>query len=109
MIRTLATRIKLIFFSFRDGTIQIGDEIVNINGQSLRGQNAKRVQEQLLECTSSEDFVDLVTCRTKASLKIEKQRNNSVDTYFENLAVKRPSPNELHQHNYTEYASIALK
>lgn len=109
MVNKICTSKNNFVFSFRDGTILIGDEIVNINGQSLRGQNAQRVQEQLLDCTSSEDFVDLVTCRSKASLQIEKQRNKSVDTYFESLTVKRSSPSEQHQHNYTEYASIALK
>lgn len=102
----------------RDGTIQIGDEIVNIMGRSLRELNIQQVQELLMVSTQGDEeaVIDLVICRSMANYiepihitNCTKQRNNSTDTYFNDVTHER-STNESHlDPKYNEFASIALK
>lgn len=121
--------IFLCFFCFSDGSVRIGDEIVNINGESLRGQPYSFIQNLIATCTdghlphNSNDHVDLVICRSDPLSQqldhyhhpvpppiqfiAEKLRNKSVDTYFEDDLVETKSYD--HHKHFTEFASVALK
>lgn len=121
----LSLKNKTILQFHSEGSIKIGDEIVNINGESLRGQPYPFVHNLIATCTSisghlphtNNAHVDLVICRSISQQRhhhaiqfIEKQRNKSVDTYFDEPTAPTPPPPpcDHHQH-FTEFASIALK
>ena len=45
-----------IFFNCRDGRLQIGDEIVNVNGRRLRGLSIDAARGILSNYSTSENF-----------------------------------------------------
>lgn len=99
----------LFFFvsSCSDGTIQVGDEIVNILGRCLRGMTMPQVQELLIDSTKGTNRceIDLVICRYVTNSK-EKMRKKSIDSYLNGCTGTDDLP---HERSYTEYASTALK
>lgn len=95
-------------FSTRsDGTIQLGDEIVNILGRCLRGMTMPQVQELLIDSTkgTARCEIDLVICRYVTNSK-EKIRKKSIDSYLNGCT---DTDDLNHERSYTEYASTALK
>lgn len=95
------------FFAFyRDGNIQIGDEIVYVSGRCLRGLSIQQVQELLADSTSGTGkcIIDLVICRYVANNK-EKTRIKSTDTYLNDMKEENDASSE----QVFEYATPHLK
>lgn len=95
-----------MYFCFlnREGTIQIGDEIVNVAGHSVRGISMQQIRDLLESAYNRKDQtdIDMVICRY--GMFKPKLRKKSIDSYGSYL-------NDDHQTNgeYTEFASTALK
>lgn len=93
-------------FVYREGTIQIGDEIVNVSGRSVRGLSMIQVRELLESAYNSTDQgdIDLVICRYVTKQTHRSLRKKSIDSYLtdiDDLARTQPE--------FNEYASTALK
>lgn len=107
------TKHKLIIFlkHFREGTIQIGDEIVNVCGQSVRGLTILQVRELLEDAYTdrTKTDIDMVICRYAnsecAMQTMTRSRKKSLDTYATDLD---DSPGAGYAH-LNEYAYTALK
>lgn len=95
------------FYLCRDGTIQLGDEIVKVFGHCLRGMTIHQVQELLVNSTKGTKRcdIDLVICRHVANNK-EKLRKKSVDSYLDSHIPEHGT--SLIDSN-SEFASTALK
>lgn len=91
-----------IYFN-REGTIKIGDEIVNISGRSVRGISMHQVRDLLERSYNNKDEtdIDLVICRYGISSK-PKLRKKSIHSYLNDLD---DSPGG----EFNEFASSALK
>ncbi|XP_014245014.1 uncharacterized protein LOC106664108 [Cimex lectularius] len=70
----------------RDGTLQIDDEIININGRRLRGMAIENAREAIFKGPIQ---VDILIART-IEWKISKMQESSVD--YENVMIYPPSP-----------------
>uniref|UniRef100_U5EL40 Putative pdz domain containing protein found in a variety of eumetazoan signaling molecules n=1 Tax=Corethrella appendiculata TaxID=1370023 RepID=U5EL40_9DIPT len=114
----------------RDGTIKIGDEIVNVIGKRLRGLSLQQVNELFLNCTKTKaPTIDLVICRSKANdndlqtkmvkHKTKAARKISLDSYtIENdqqMEQRRQQQQQQQQENKLReflssenFASIAI-
>lgn len=82
-------------YYFREKSLQVGDEIVNILGHRLRGLHLKQVQDILSSAIAStfEKYeIDLVICRrhsngidrsaSPSKSPSPKPRNSSLDSYL---------------------------
>ena len=50
------SKLHIAYKHFRDGRLQIGDEIVNVNGRRLRGLSMSSAKEILNNYITSENF-----------------------------------------------------
>lgn len=87
----------LIFLINRDGSLQTGDEIINIQGHRVRGLYLRQVYEILNatianQSTAEKCEIDLVICRKNAS---DNDRNTGV-TLITNTSRKN-SEEELEE------------
>lgn len=77
-----------IYFNFREGSLRIGDELLNVNGRRLRDLTMTEAKEALKSGISE---IDIVICRKPATDLRQSQRNillmreSSVD--YENAII----------------------
>lgn len=121
----------ILYFTYRDKTIEINDEIVNVLGRRLSGLTMLQVQELLKNITKGKtddlNEIDFVICRNivnkkkisnnakddksdksdrddeqqQKSIYEEKSRTVSVDTYLTTDTINNSREND--------YASTALR
>ena len=75
------------FLSFRDGRFKLGDELVNINGSSLRGLTMEEARVLLCSCFGE---VVIILARDAAN---DKDVTNTVDTAPVERRRRRKLPN----------------
>lgn len=76
----------LLLRDSRDGSLRVGDEIVNVNGRRLRGLSMAAAREIL---RSGPIEVDIVVARSELEVQTrrsERMRESSVD--YENVILK---------------------
>lgn len=100
------TLINIVYCLFREGTIQIGDEIVNVSGRSVRGMSMIQVRELLESAYNSteQSDIDLVICRYVTKHTHKSLRKKSIDSYLTEI-----DDTPRNQPEFNEFASTALK
>lgn len=60
---TVAKRLTFLFCLSRDGRLHVGDELVKVNGQRLRGMTLQEARTTLKNCPREVDIVIACKCR----------------------------------------------
>lgn len=87
---------KHVSFAFRDGRLRVGDEVVNVNGQHLRGLQSPSTVQRILS-TFVNDKVELVIAHDElTTVTTEENRKIKLDATMDESSTDHPYSKNNH-------------